>query len=60
VAEGVETMEQVKLLRALGCRYAQGHLFARVLPFDELTRRLHAQCLGSAPAEPLPLGNRSA
>jgi len=43
VAEGVETTDQVKLLRELGCRYVQGYLFARVLPSDELTRRLHAQ-----------------
>jgi len=43
VAEGVETTDQVKLLRELGCRYVQGYLFARVLPSDELTRRLHGQ-----------------
>jgi diguanylate cyclase (GGDEF)-like protein len=60
VAEGVETIDQMKLLRELGCRYAQGYLFARVLPIDELTRRLYAQQLGSIPAAPVPLGNRIA
>ena len=48
----------MKLLRELGCRYAQGYLFARVLPIDELTRRLHDQQLGITPAEPVALSNR--
>ena len=60
VAEGVETLDQMKLLRELGCRYAQGYLFARVLPIDELTRRLHDQQLGIAAAEPVALSNRIA
>jgi diguanylate cyclase (GGDEF)-like protein len=49
VAEGVETPEQAELLRGLGCRYAQGFLFARALPIAELTRRLHAQQLVGTP-----------
>ena len=32
VAEGVETREQLDALRALGCEYAQGFLFAEPLP----------------------------
>ncbi len=40
VAEGVETIEQANVLRALGCRYAQGYLFARAVPIEELRRRL--------------------
>jgi EAL domain-containing protein (putative c-di-GMP-specific phosphodiesterase class I) len=32
VAEGVETLEELELLKALGCRQAQGYLIARPMP----------------------------
>jgi EAL domain-containing protein (putative c-di-GMP-specific phosphodiesterase class I) len=33
IAEGVETQEQLDILRSLGCEYAQGYFFSR--PLDE-------------------------
>jgi predicted signal transduction protein with EAL and GGDEF domain len=37
VAEGVETSEQLALVRAAGCKQAQGFLFSRPLPAAQLT-----------------------
>ena len=38
IAEGVETEEQATLLRLLRCQQAQGYLFARPMPAQELMR----------------------
>jgi diguanylate cyclase (GGDEF)-like protein/PAS domain S-box-containing protein len=34
VAEGIETVEQLTRLRALGCRFGQGYLLAKPMPAD--------------------------
>ena len=35
IAEGVETREQVRRLRDLGCNYGQGYLYSRPVPEEE-------------------------
>jgi EAL domain-containing protein (putative c-di-GMP-specific phosphodiesterase class I) len=40
VAEGIETWEQYRLLRQLGCRYGQGFLIARPMTAEAITRLL--------------------
>ena len=37
VAEGVETAEQAKLLKELGCEYAQGYYFSRPVDLERMT-----------------------
>ncbi|WP_158633635.1 putative bifunctional diguanylate cyclase/phosphodiesterase [Tautonia sociabilis] len=36
VAEGIETPDQLALLRELGCDYGQGYYFSRPVPIDEI------------------------
>jgi predicted signal transduction protein with EAL and GGDEF domain len=40
IAEGVETHAQANKLRAMRCRYAQGFLWSRAVPFEVLTGML--------------------
>ncbi|HEV7864065.1 MAG TPA: EAL domain-containing protein [Acidimicrobiia bacterium] len=47
VAEGVELVEDARLLQALGCRFAQGYLYARPMPESEATAWLRGSELGS-------------
>jgi diguanylate cyclase (GGDEF)-like protein len=55
VAEGVETEEQLRELRTLGCDGAQGFHLLRPLPADEVAAWLRdrAQALSGRPAEPV-------
>jgi diguanylate cyclase (GGDEF)-like protein len=43
VAEGVETVEQLELLKAIGCEFAQGYLFARPAPPSEIQQLILQQ-----------------
>ena len=40
LAEGIESAEQLEILRSLGCPQGQGYLFGRAKPADEITDRL--------------------
>jgi len=40
VAEGVETEEQMSILRSENCDFAQGYLLGRPTPADEFERLL--------------------
>jgi EAL domain-containing protein (putative c-di-GMP-specific phosphodiesterase class I) len=46
VAEGVETEEDARLLESLGCRFAQGYLFAAPMAEAEATAWLRAAASG--------------
>lgn len=53
LAEGVETPGEQARLVDLGCRYAQGFLFARPMPLEETGPWITAQLKQSPPALPL-------
>lgn len=50
VAEGVETQAQLEQLRAFGCVYAQGYLFAQPLPEAEVYAQLNGLLNTAQPA----------
>lgn len=39
ICEGIETKEQIKLLKNIGCEYGQGFVFARPMPIRDYTER---------------------
>ncbi|MES2636497.1 MAG: EAL domain-containing protein, partial [Pseudomonadota bacterium] len=36
IAEGVETLQQLEILKAAGCDYAQGYYFSKPIPLEDL------------------------
>jgi len=40
IAEGVETQEQLALLKQIGCKYFQGYLFGRPVPLHDFERTI--------------------
>lgn len=57
VAEGIETPEQLEMLRSFDCPYAQGYLFSRPLAAQAAGRWLRAEALPTtapAPVEAAP------
>ncbi len=55
VAEGVETCEQYRLLRQMGCRFGQGYLFARPMAAEDVTQLLRLPGRILPDPEELPL-----
>ncbi|HJS50976.1 MAG TPA: EAL domain-containing protein, partial [Pyrinomonadaceae bacterium] len=43
IAEGIETKEQFRKLRRLGCQFGQGYLFSRPLPASEIEKLLEEE-----------------
>ena len=54
LAEGVETADQLDLVRELGCTYAQGYHIARAMPADELPGWLADHSSAAAGRRPAP------
>jgi diguanylate cyclase (GGDEF)-like protein len=54
VAEGVETEQQLDLLRSLNCDIVQGYLFSRPIAFDQMTEMLQTNWMQRNQQTPMP------
>jgi EAL domain-containing protein (putative c-di-GMP-specific phosphodiesterase class I) len=52
VAEGIESTEQLRILRDLGCKLGQGFRFAVPRPADQMTAMLESDSLAAMREEP--------
>jgi sensor c-di-GMP phosphodiesterase-like protein len=43
IAEGVETEQQLEIMRENGCDFAQGFLYDRPIPYEEFIKRLECR-----------------
>jgi EAL domain-containing protein (putative c-di-GMP-specific phosphodiesterase class I) len=43
IAEGIETSEELDLVRELGCTHGQGYLYSRPVPADECAAHMAGQ-----------------
>jgi EAL domain-containing protein (putative c-di-GMP-specific phosphodiesterase class I) len=59
VAEGIETAEHRRALRAIGCRFGQGFHFSEPAPADTLRPQLDTVDTGSAGAGDTTRGRES-
>jgi EAL domain-containing protein (putative c-di-GMP-specific phosphodiesterase class I) len=55
VAEGVETLDQLEKLRTMGCKTAQGFLFSRPLPEQEIQGRVEELTSEASPKKVISL-----
>ncbi len=39
ICEGVETSEQIEMLKAVGCRYVQGYYYSKPIPYEEFMEK---------------------
>ena len=44
IAEGIDTVEQLAALRAIGVEFGQGYLFSRAVPLEEFVPTLLHSC----------------
>jgi len=59
IAEGVETQEQVQMLKNMGCRYVQGYFFAKPMPMKDFQEYLKRTYVEKQPDKTLSFNSNS-